>query len=69
MANMTMAALIPFWPAFNCALVLLNGGFIISQLGHQLKHFLILYNNNHIEQMNQFPKVSNILKLSISSMN
>lgn len=54
--NMMVAGGIPFFGTVNAALLLINGGFILSQYGLSLKKFLILANTNHYERLKRYKK-------------
>ena len=60
-----IAGALPFFSAVNAGIMLINGGFLISQIGHELKKFIILISNNHLEQLVRFQKPHDYLKLGI----
>ncbi len=51
LGNILLVGSIPFYPAANVGICLLNGGFLLSQIGQEFKRFLILVNNKHYEQL------------------
>ena len=65
MANMTLAGVIPFFEPVNAGILLINGGYMLGLLGHEIKEFLILTVNKHYGQLVHFRKPQEYLKLSI----
>jgi hypothetical protein len=65
MANFTIAGAIPFYEVVNAAILLLNGGFLLSQLGQEVKIFLMLASNQHYEHLGTCRKPEDYVRLSI----
>ena len=64
MANMTLAGVIPFFEPVNAGILLINGGYMLGLLGHEIKEFLILAGNKHYGQLVHFRKPQEYLRLS-----
>jgi len=63
-ANFCFSAAIYFHPLANIGLATLNSGFIMSQIGQEFKKFIIIVNNNHMEQLSNYRSVEIYSKLS-----
>jgi hypothetical protein len=59
---MMVAGAIPFFGSVNAGIFLINGGFILSQQGHELKKFLLLASNNHYEHLQSYRKPHDYLR-------
>jgi len=63
-ANFCFSSAIYFHPLANIGLSTLNNGFIMSQIGQEFKKFLIIVNNNHMEQLSNYRSVECYSKIS-----
>ena len=63
-ANFCFSAAIYFYPLANIGSATLNSGFIMSQIGQEFKKFLIIVNNNHMDQLTNYRSVEVYSKTS-----
>lgn len=57
------AGLIPLYNPVNAGIMLLNGGYLFSQLSDQIKKFLLLVNNKQYENLKVYDRPKVYVKL------